>query len=335
MASGVWRMLSTTGLHRAIHRSLFGQKLTILMYHGIVEDPLVVPDWCFMTTSQFRREMTYLRRHFDVVSLEAGVERLRNDQIRRPTAVITFDDGYQNNFDLAFPILSELRLPATIYLVSDLVDSETTLWFCRLNRALERTEHSHLSWRGDGFDLSSVQARAQTSAALQNVLKSLADDEQRVEVDELIRLLGEDPKSSVSHDSPYRMLDRESIRVMGQSGLIDFGAHTATHAILTRVGPEQRRLEIERSIREVAEMTGKPCTHFAYPNGRAGDYDEEAMAIVQSQGVTTAVTTREGPNSRSTASMELCRYGIGAGTSPAIFECMVHHVFSWLTRSPG
>ena len=86
------------------------------MYHGVVRKPLAVPDWCFISEQNFSRQMEYLHRNFKVVSLTQAAEDLRENRINEPTAVITFDDGYQNVCDVAYPLLSRLGLPATVFL---------------------------------------------------------------------------------------------------------------------------------------------------------------------------------------------------------------------------
>src|SRR5439155_21705017 len=117
-------------------------------------------------------------------------------------------------------------------------------------------------------------------------------------------------------------------RALHASGLFQLGAHTHRHTILTRIAEERRRDEVERSLREVAALSGRPCRSFAYPNGRREDYDPAAIALLRSLGVRVAVTSLAGPNVTGTPPLELCRYGIGEGTSLASFACLVHHMLS-------
>src|SRR6266852_1601112 len=129
-------------------------QLIILMCHGVVQTPLKVYSSCFVDESSFRGQMKYLKKYFVVIPLSEAVERLRNGEIHQPTAVITFDDGLQNNHDVVFPILREAGLPATIFLPTELVNTNDTLWYCRLNLALSETNKPSLVWNGCSFDLS-------------------------------------------------------------------------------------------------------------------------------------------------------------------------------------
>src|SRR5690606_30046275 len=100
-------------------KALYKNKLTILMYHGVLRQALPVPDYCFITEAQFRHQMKYLAKNFRVVTLSEALHQLQSGSINYPTAAITFDDGYQNVFDVAFPILREFLLPATVFINTD------------------------------------------------------------------------------------------------------------------------------------------------------------------------------------------------------------------------
>jgi peptidoglycan/xylan/chitin deacetylase (PgdA/CDA1 family) len=321
-----------TGFARVMHRAAWPDRLAILMYHAIVAEPLPVEDWCFLDAASFRHQLDYLARHFDVLPLCTAVDRLRDGAIRRPTAVITFDDGYQNNHDVAFPLLRERGLPATIFLTTGLVGTDDTVWYCRLNQALAATRQSTLEWRGERFGLCDPSARAEASRALQARLKEHPQARLLAELREIVRALGEDPARPVLEDTPHRMLSHDAIARMQLSGLVEFGAHTSSHAILAPLTPQEREREIDASVAAVEALTGRPCRSFSYPNGRAQDYDEPAMDALRRCQVRAAVTTEAGPNDARTPPLELRRYGVGPDLGPSAFACTVHH---WRARVTG
>ena len=296
------------------------------MYHAVVRAPLAVPDWCFISERDFLRQMEYLQRNFKVVSLAEAAVNLRENRINEPTAVITFDDGYQNVHDVAYPILSRFGLPATVFLNTAFINTANTLWFCTLNQAISETTRQTFVWNGQDYDLTSTATKARASASLQSALKQYSHEELLEKLAEIREALDIHGSSEVSSDSHFRMLDSQSIAEMVGSELIEFGAHTATHTILTRVDEDRAQQEIASSIEGTQQLTGKPCRLFAYPNGRAEDYNAAAIQFLQSAGVETAVTTREGPNTGLTPPLELCRYGIGAGLSLLPFIRRVHHL---------
>jgi len=288
-----------------------GPPVLILLYHAIIESPLEVNDWSFLDAAFFREQMQYIKNHFEVLSLPTAVTRMRGKSIRSPTVVITFDDGFQNNYEVAFPILQKEGIPATIFLVTGFIDTDDTLWFCRLNRAFATTAVSSLKWNSTEFKISTPAEKMKTSRMIQAQLKSFPHSELLIELRMILRCLEADPDSRLENDSPFRMLNREEIRNMTQTGLIEVGAHTQSHAILSLLSPQQRREEIEQSLKAVEEMTGNACRLFAYPNGRSQDYDDECIQVLRELGVETAVTFIEGVNDCNTSTMELKRFGIG------------------------
>ena len=105
----------------------------------------------------------------------------------------------------------------------------------------------------------------------------------------------------------YEPLRREEIRAMAQAG-IEFGAHAATHPILTRVGDTVRlRAEIEGCRQRLEELLDSPVRHFCYPNG---DWDERSLAMVRASGFDTAVTTELGLNRGDSDPFLLRRIGV-------------------------
>lgn len=327
-----YQVIAQLGLPKLLHRKFFRNHLTIVMYHAVIRSPLEFYNWCFLDETLFRHQVKYFKRNFDVIPLSVAVERLGNGEISRPTAVLTFDDGYQNNYDVVFPILREAGLPATIFLNTGLVNTGDTVWSCRLYRALARTSRHMLEWDGCKFDLSGPGPKAKASAAIRGRLKEYPQSQLRSTLGRIILELGDDPERPIEADSPFRMLSREAIAEMAKSGLIEFGAHTHTHAILSRLSPEERCAEIEASVAAVHELTGRHCDLFAYPNGRAQDYDVESIRTLQACGVRAAVTTIAGSNNAMTPVMELRRCGIGANQTMAEFQMRVHHFTTQIRR---
>lgn len=335
LKSFLYRLAAGSGVPAVVHRSLLRKRLAILMYHGVAAGPLATPDWCFIEAGRFARQMELLARRCEVLPLLEALDRLRAGRIVRPTACITFDDGYLNNAAVALPILRRLGLPATIFLTTELIGTDDTVWFCRLHEAVSRASVPDLNWGGERWPLACPADRAAASAGLQARLKRLDHDSMLAACRELIASLGDDPGRPIGKDSPYRMLDRPAVGELAASGLIELGAHGHGHAILTRVAPRRADEEIERSVRAVEALTGKPCRAFAYPNGGPEDFGPAAVETLKRLGVQAAVTTIEGPNLAPTDPLRLRRYGIGADMDRATFELTIHHIRNLIPRPPG
>jgi len=315
------------GLPQLLNRSIHRRQLAILMYHGIVKTPLSFSDWCFLDEPAFRDQIAYIKKHFRLLPLSKAIELLKSDAITKPTAVLTFDDGFQNVYDAAFPILQEYEAPATLFLTTELVDSTDTVWFCRLNQALAGTKKSSLAWRGVSYHIAGPAEKSRVSSIIQNQLKKLPPPVMKASLLEIFGHLEAHPARCVEEGSPFQMLRAEAIKRMFNSGLIEVGSHSHSHTSVSLLTPEEQKREIQTSLGIVQELTGRPCESFAYPNGCWNDYNETSLQLLRASGVHCAVTTISGPNYARTPAMELKRYCIGAGMSMVTFQLLVSGAF--------
>ena len=312
--------LLATLLHPRALRLFHRGPLTILMYHGVIERPMTIPDPCMVNIDAFRSQMRYLKEHFNVVSLTQAVRLIEDDAITDPTVVITFDDGYQNNFDLAYPILCEEHLPVTIFISTLFTDSDTTIWTGILQNAFALSPRSGFEWRGQRFDLGSLEQRQESLTAVKLLLKDNPQDTLFSEVDSIVASLDASGPISLAIDSPYRMLTSNSVKILAKSDLIELGAHTHSHYILSRIPVAAQEIEIRNSLDLVESHTGGPCRWFAYPNGRSCDYDDNSLMILRKAGVTAAVTTESGTCDASTPVLELKRIAVSGDADMSSFR---------------
>ena len=160
-------------LSNQVHRN----SLAILNYHQVSQTLPYLPDWCCLSQSQFAEQMEYLAKHFEVVPLVKGLEIIRHQQkMAKPLAAVTFDDGFQNNYQYAFPILKKMNMPATIFLATGFIDTEETLWSCRLNKALFEASVDEFQWDCNRYCLTSLQEKSLVFRKLQAKLKKMPNN---------------------------------------------------------------------------------------------------------------------------------------------------------------
>lgn len=313
----------------ALLQKVLGKKsIAIFTYHAVLDDPLAFPDWCFLDSATFRKQMTYLKAHFNVISLSEACDQIRDKTIGSHAAVITFDDGYANNHDIALPILQELNLPATIYLNTTFTDSDDSIWFTQVHQALTETTRDSVSWSGGNYNLASASAKEMCSRMVQQYLKRQHPNEIYPLIAKFRSALGL-PCGLPELAEPFRMLSSQQVNAMQQTGLIEFGAHTADHTILSRLTKKDQQEQVGHSIGEVERITKRPCRHFAYPNGGKSDFNSDSIEVLkeiqasktQSTSATTMISKKCNVESDL---LQLPRYPVGADTSFARFKLMAH-----------
>ena len=310
------------GLIGRFHRG----QLTILMYHGIVDRPLIIPDSCMVHVDAFRSQMRHLSRNFKVVSLTDAVRLIHENSIKEPTVVITFDDGYQNNFDLALPILEEESLPATIFLATLFVDSDTTIWTGLLQNAFSKSDLPNFEWREKTFQLATPEQRLASLKTVKSMLKDNPQDSLFDEVHSIVEMLGNGRSIALDDDSPYRMLDSKSLSQLVKSDLIDICAHTHSHYVLSRIPASTQKQEILQSLDIIEQHSGERCTTFAYPNGTKADYDRHCLEILREAGIDAAVTTEPGTCHADSPPLELERIAVDANADMSSFKLSVFDI---------
>jgi peptidoglycan/xylan/chitin deacetylase (PgdA/CDA1 family) len=329
----LYQGVAITRLPRFLNRTVFRKAHTVITYHGVRDRPLPIDDECFIARDRFISQLLYVKRHFRVVPLSEAVELSATSARHGPPLLsITFDDGFQNVHDIAFPILKRLGLPATVFLVTGLIDTDRTIWYCALNHALERTRMQSFTWMGHRYDLSGPGSRSLACRKLQARLKKMPQKALVGDVRTIASILGFGERVKVPEDSPFRILSSRAIRAMQASGLVEFGAHTHSHSILSLLPEADQDREIRTSLKMVSQCTGRPCTLFSYPNGEEGDFAPVTRMLLARHHVRCSVTMMRGPNYPGSDPYCYRRYGIENGMSMQRFMMNVHHMV-WVKRS--
>ncbi|MGH7359713.1 MAG: polysaccharide deacetylase family protein, partial [Candidatus Rokuibacteriota bacterium] len=217
------------------------------------------------------------------------------------TVAITFDDGYRDNHEVAWPILRREGCPAAIFVVVDSLETGAPPWPQRLHLLLRRARVPHLtvtlppdgSGGGPGtrrLDLSTGPARATAYRTLKQILGRLDRKAREALLDALAVSLG--AETVVSPPEGY-MLGWPEARELAEAG-ITLGSHTMTHPSLAPLSRDELRWELEESRRRLESGLGRKVTLLAYPFGKAANFGAEVKDAVRAAGYRAAYTTLHG-----------------------------------------
>ncbi len=269
----------------------------VLVYHKVSPDPH--PFFQPTPPGEFERQVLFLKEHYRVMDLEELVDRSARGSIPRNAVAITFDDGYRDNYDFAFPILRKHGIPATIFLTTSALDNQQKLW------------HDHV------FDSFRFATKRDPSLTLEDVIrraKGMRAQERSGYVMKVTDMLA--PEIPEPFKAP--MLSWNQVIEMKKSG-IAFGSHTCTHPILAREKQTDVIRELVESRSEIRERTGNDALLLAYPNGLKNDFSDEVVEAARKTGYKCAFTMITGPNSTGTHPYKLKR-GQPWQTDPSIFR---------------
>jgi peptidoglycan/xylan/chitin deacetylase (PgdA/CDA1 family) len=286
-----------SSLMRPLSRIKSGE-LCILAWHRVGDDdPLTFQfddDLISATTGEFRRQMQFLRRNFDVISFR-DLDQLESEgrPLPRRALIITFDDGYRDNYTRAFPILKELGLPATIFLATGHIGQTRLFWWDQVAYCLKQTERQSVrlpEFSDEPVALLEPAARRNAIERIQNWLKQQPEEARR----SFVNGLGE----ALEVELPPRLaegmhLTWDEVKDMAAHG-IEFGSHTVTHPILANVSEPQLAEEIAGSKRAIEARLGREVIAFAYPAGRRSRFNQAVCRAVAEHGYRYAVAFDEG-----------------------------------------
>lgn len=281
------------------------QSWRILMYHRVInpkDRSRFIQSGMYVKTSIFRKHIKYLAKNYSVVSLETLISKLENNEpINRKTVVITFDDGWLDTYNEAYPILKEHNIPATVFVPTKYIGTQDTLWTEQTAKLLDLVSsprqkeqfNTYLNTIEDAKNLlipetlralESLKTRNNESV-LENIittLKSYTHSQREV----VIKLFNQ-YLNSLNIKNERSFLNWEEIKEMSQNG-ISFGHHSHSHNPLTDLSEREIENEIDLSNSIFAENNIKVSKVFCFPEGK---YSEAVKPLLFKKGFSHALTT--------------------------------------------
>jgi peptidoglycan/xylan/chitin deacetylase (PgdA/CDA1 family) len=278
-------------------------RLLVLAWHN------VEPTWCFPArrgagTRGLERQLAFLGRVGNVVPLGDALRALgRGDPLPPRAVALTFDDGYQDQLELAVPMLERLGLPATFFLVPGLLDGTVHAWWEQLAWIFTRATRESMVWEGRTLGLRDHAERRASLAAAVKELKRRDRPARDAALEELLDRSA--PQGKVEEQAAF--LDWDGARQLARRGFT-VASHSLVHSILAEEpGPEQER-DLLVSRQQLEQELDLPVDLLAYPNGKRPDYSRATIAAAARAGYTHAVTTVEGWNHPVTEPYEVHRF---------------------------
>jgi peptidoglycan/xylan/chitin deacetylase (PgdA/CDA1 family) len=239
-------------------------------------------------TSDFEKQMKYLQNTHKIISFEKLIQAVTEKKsLPKRAAIITFDDGYKDNYTEAFPLLKKYKIPATIFLTTGHIETDNSFWWNKIGYVLCKTKFKKIELDDFG-DISppSIENMPYSLRMIFQKFKKIPEDKKKKLIDLLIQKSDVNIPKSIDKDL---MMSWDNIREMNENG-IDFGAHTVTHPILTNLSLNQAKFEIVESKKIIEKRLNKTITTFCYPNGYADDYNTDIIKILKDNGFSCSVT---------------------------------------------
>ena len=249
------------------------------------------------TPSFLRQCLEYLRANgHSFVSIEDIIDHLSHDKPLPPKPVaFTMDDGFEDQATLAAPVFIEFDCPATLFVVTGMLDEQLWPWFSKveylIDHCKENTIELELPSGKKTFTLDTPHQNSKASACIQEEIKGMPWEQ----VDGMLETISRTTQVDIPLTAPkqYRPITWETARTLEKQG-IRLGPHTVSHPILSKTDDIQSTAEITRSWQRLKEELSSPSPVFCYPNGRSADFGQREIDIIKSNGLSGALSTVTG-----------------------------------------
>ena len=285
-----------SGAHLALKPLVGGVGAILTLHHVRPPRPdRFQPNRILEVTPRFLgRVVELLRRsHVDVVSLDEMHRRMTEGDFGRRFVCITFDDGYRDTLQHAYPILKDADMPFAVYVPTGFPDQLGELWWLALEAVIARNERIGLVIDGKNrtFDCRTV---AEKRALYEELYWWVRRRQTETEMRAIVRDLAARYQVDIAAFCKDLCMNWQEITALAADPLVTIGAHTVNHPMLAKLLDNAVRAEMDLSRSVIEAALGARPAHLSYPYGDPGSAGPREFAIAAELGFKTAVTTRPG-----------------------------------------
>lgn len=313
-------------LMRLIKRRKEGAGISILYGHRVLSDAIIADRndprriTGHTSVSEVESAIVELKKRFNIISIDDAVCQLAKQGVKEESVVLTFDDGFKDNFKYLLPVLQKHQVPATYYINSSVIDTQRNLWFQSVINYFFAVNESNIKVEltNKEYDLS-TPAKRYTSAF--DFMQYLQANFAPGEFHKIIESVAGD--KALPEESDYHLSWNE-LEILSKDPLITLGAHSYNHYPLAYCSEELSKFEIEKSVNDLEERLGLEVKHFSYPRGHVEDFNDWHINVLKDLGISSAVTTIRGVNRKGQDLYQIKRIGFPQNISDDVEEFLWH-----------
>lgn len=285
----------------------------VLMYHRIAE-PLVDPWNLAVKTEIFEEQLAWLRKHRNILPLEAMVAAFKSGELRKRSIGVTFDDGYLDNMLVALPLLERYEMPATFFICSEPVKEHRFYWWDELAQIILSSElRGKHTFTLDHFSLTLDYGQPEEMS--QHVVRNWRFPQPPpneiaaafMKFWEELRMMSHLERNGVIQRWKLQVdgakkditgtIDTEQLQKLASHPLITIGAHTERHPALQYQDTSTQKDEMLTNKQWLEAICGKPVKLLAYPYG---SYNDQSLLLAKECGFEAAFATHSSPLRKTT-----------------------------------
>jgi len=264
------------------------------LYHTALDTPFDEGVFGDVSLEYFRRQLQWLRQNTQVLSEDDVLRGLADPKVLpRRGVLITFDDGYRDNFQLAYPALRDHGLLALFFVPTGPLLERRLGWWDQAAFLVKKAKSRSLRLEGATYPLDTQDQRRKLITMLHERFKTAPEAQTRGLLDDLAQGLDSEFPAAELQDA--ELMTFAQLGEMSRAGMA-VGAHTHSHRVLATLPADDQRRELAQGKAVLEERLGKPVRSLAYPVGRKDSFGEVTKGLAREAGYLMAFSFYSGFN---------------------------------------
>lgn len=277
----------------------------ILLYHGVSDAAntgIENYNTKHISSEKFIKHLKFLKENCNILSMDEIIYYHENKILYPKNSVaITFDDGFENNYTVAAPLLDKFKIPTAFYISSGLIGSDSMFWVDELEDCINLSSEKQIKIEINGnnfeFSISNNDEKINTMFLLKQYCKNCPTDEKNNILGQVKNKTKINP--SIEHSENYKKMNWAQLKEMHNNSLFTIGGHSLNHEILSKLSEEKMRYEISESLNILSKNLGV-VRHYSYPEGRMEHFNNKTIKYLKDCGIKCCPTTLNGFNTMDT-----------------------------------
>ena len=293
-------------------RYLKKKSCTIFLFHGVIkknESLLRNYNKKHLDKSYFIRILSDLKKNGKAISMNDVLNNVKkkNDFYDR-SFVITFDDGFYNNYSIALPILKKMNIPATFYITTDFIEKNLTSWVDRIEIAVNEKKKGKIKILNKNYSFINT---LKSKVKFMNNLKKLIKENKKISpymlANNIVKELNYRKNITTSNSILDKKMNWNHIRKINNEKLFIIGGHSKTHRILSFLSKQEVKNEINQSINILEKKLKNKINHYSYPEGLSHTFSNREIILLKKRGVQCSPSAEHGINNKNSNLFKLKR----------------------------
>lgn len=223
---------------------------------------------------------------------------------------ITFDDGFENNYNIAAPILDNFKVPATFYVATNFINNNVMSWIDQIELVVENIKHNFIKMPWGKYEI--INNRNSKVKFLESVRFNVKNNP-KIDPFEIVNIIYDQLNLELiqtHNDLLTKMMSWDQVDRLNNNELFTIGGHSHSHAILSFLKKQEMEREIKLSLKFLWEKGKIKTKHYSYPEGLENSYNQDVVRVLKKNNILCSPSAIHGTNNIYTNLFKLRRINV-------------------------